>query len=118
MVDTTGELFALYAAADIVFVGKTLAPNVGGQNMIEPAAFGKAVLCGPHTENFAAVMSCFRADQAILEVVDTQKLELAITTLLDDATARQELGTRAKAVVDRERGALIRSAQLILAEIP
>lgn len=118
MVDTTGELFALYAAADIVFVGKTLPPNIGGQNMIEPAAFGKAVVCGPHTENFAAVMACFRTNQAICEVADIAALESAITTLLDNDAERHALGRRAKAVVDRERGALTRSAQLILAEIP
>lgn len=118
MVDTTGELFALYATADIVFIGKTLPPNRGGQNMIEPAAFGKPVLCGPHTENFTAVMACFRADQAILEVADTSALESAIAALLGDVATRHALGKRAKTVVDRERGALIRSTQLILAEIP
>ncbi len=117
MVDTTGELFALYARADIVFVGKTLAPNIGGQNMIEPASFCKAVIVGPHTENFTAVMQLFRRGRGLLEIADSKALIMAVSDLVTNETARHELGARAMAVVDQQRGALARSAKIILAEI-
>lgn len=117
MVDTTGELFPLYALADLVFVGKTLDPNVGGQNMIEPASFGKAVICGPHTENFAAVMEIFRANDAIREVADPEALRQAVGELATDADARAALGARARGVVQAQRGALTRTAQVIVAHL-
>ncbi len=117
MVDTTGELFALYAMADIVFVGKTLDPNIGGQNMIEPASFGKGVIVGHHTENFAAIMDLFRRERGILEIADSTSLAQAVADLVADASVRRELGNRAKAVVNNQRGALARSAEAILAEI-
>ena len=113
LVDTTGELFALYSQADLVFVGKTLAPNEGGQNMIEPASFGKAVLCGPHTENFKPVMETFRAAGAIREVADADALSAAVADLLDHPDRRAELGARADRAVNASRGALARSADAI-----
>lgn len=117
MVDTTGELFALCAMADIVFVGKTLDPNIGGQNMIEPASFGKAVIVGPHTENFAAVMNVFRREHSILEIADAKALVKVVADFATDQPARRELGARALTVVDQQRGALARSAEVILAEL-
>ncbi len=117
MADTTGELFALYTMADIVFVGKTLAPNMGGQNMIEPASFGKAVVVGPHTENFAAVMQLFRREHSILEIADSKALAKVVSDFASDQPARHELGARAMAVVDQQRGALARSAKIILSKI-
>ena len=113
LVDTTGELFALYATADLVFVGKTLDPNEGGQNMIEPASLGKATLVGPHTENFKPVMEVFRAKGAVLEVPDAAALSAEIARLLSDASARAALGARAAAAVEGSRGALARSCDAI-----
>lgn len=113
LVDTTGELFALYSQADIVFVGKSLPPNEGGQNMIEPASFGKAVLCGPHTENFKAVMETFRQAEGILEVDSPRALETAVRSLLDKPSDRVELGVRAGRTVSASRGALERTADAI-----
>ena len=52
LVDTLGELSAVWGLADVAFVGGSLRPGRGGQNMMEPAAFGAAVLFGPHTANF------------------------------------------------------------------
>ena len=113
LVDTTGELFALYATADLVFVGKTLAPNEGGQNMIEPASLGRATLVGPHTENFKPVMEVFRAKGAVLEVPDAAALSAEVARLLSDASARAALGARAAAAVEGSRGALARSCDAI-----
>ena len=113
LVDTTGELFALYALADLVFVGKTLAPNEGGQNMIEPASLGKATLVGPHTENFKPAMEVFRREGAVLEVPDSDALSREVSRLLSDASARAALGARASAAVAGSRGALARTCDAI-----
>lgn len=113
LVDTTGELFALYSQADIVFVGKTLDPHIGGQNMIEPASFGKAVICGPHTENFKPVMSIFRKADAIREVADADELSKAVRELLDDPEARSRMGVNADRTVNASRGALAQSVAAI-----
>jgi 3-deoxy-D-manno-octulosonic-acid transferase len=117
MVDTTGELFPLYSLADIVFVGKTLPPNIGGQNMIEPASAGKAVITGPHTENFASVMDIFRKKNAIKEVSDASELSDAIMWLCEDPATRDSFGIRAGAAVEENRGALARSAEVILSQL-
>ncbi len=113
LVDTTGELFALYSQADIVFVGKTLDPNAGGQNMIEPASFAKPVLCGPHTENFLPVMEIFRKAGAVREIASADELLPALTDLLEHPEKRIALGQRAGQTVAASRGALARTADAI-----
>lgn len=117
LVDATGELSALYPFASLVFIGKSLPPNSGAQNMIEPAAHGKPVLIGPNSENFAAVMALFRAASAIIEVTDPAALAAEIRRLAAAPGARAELGEKAKAVVDSQRGALARSAEKIAGQI-
>lgn len=117
MVDTTGELFPLYSLADIVFVGKTLAPNIGGQNMIEPASAGKAVIVGTNTQNFASVMDLFREKDAILEIPDAAALTQAVMRLCTGPAIRAGFGEKARSVVESQRGALGRSAEAILAQL-
>lgn len=117
MVDTTGELSALYHCADIVIVGRSFEPNFGGQNMIEPAAIGKPVIVGPHTENFVPVMSYFKEKNAMLVLPDVSGLENTLLELISSVEKRKELGLTAKAVVDSQRGALARSAIEIIANI-
>lgn len=113
LVDTTGELFALYSQSDIVFVGKTMPPNSGGQNMIEPASFGKAVICGPDTSNFKPVMAKFRADESIAEARDSAALVETVCRLAGDRAAREDLGVRADRTVNASRGALSRTADAL-----
>lgn len=113
LVDLTGVLFPLYAFADLVFVGKTLAPNEGGQNMIEPCSLGKAVICGPHTENFVPAMAVLRAAGAIVEVADAASLSSGLSRLVSDPGERAALGRRALAAVAASRGALSRTVDAI-----
>ena len=113
LVDLTGVLFPLYAFADLVFVGKTLAPNEGGQNMIEPCSLGKAVVCGPHVENFAPAMAALRAAGAVVEVADAASLASGIARLVSDPGERAALGRRALAAVAASRGALAKTADAI-----
>jgi 3-deoxy-D-manno-octulosonic-acid transferase len=105
VVDTTGELMSFYAAADVVFVGKSLCEH-GGQNPIEPALFGKAVVVGPNMENFPSVMDDFISAQALRQVRDSQELEKAIGDLLADSSTRAQLGAAARNVVESNRGVI------------
>lgn len=106
LADTTGELKALYAVADLVFVGKSLDPHQGGQNVIEPAAFGKAILVGPHLENFPGVEADFEAAGAFQRVRNRDELVVAVRRLALDARARVELGQRAAELVRRRQGVM------------
>lgn len=112
LLDTLGELLDFYAAADVVFVGGSLV-RVGGHNLLEPAALGRAILTGPHNFN-APEIARLLAERGGLEVVrDAGELGAAAAALLANASAREALGARARAVVDANRGALARLLALL-----
>lgn len=117
MVDTTGELSSLYMCSDIVIVGRSFEPNFGGQNMIEPAAMGKPVIVGPHTENFVPVMKYFNENNAMLVLSNASMIEETLRELIVSSKKREEFGSKAKAVVDAQRGTLTRSAIEIIANM-
>ena len=104
-VDTTGELRNFYSVADIIFVGKSLLEH-GGQNPIEPAMYGKAVVVGPNMENFPSVMPLFLEKEALLQVSGLEALERGIAGLLTDPSWRIRLGQRAAGVVTENTGVL------------
>jgi len=112
VIDTTGELMSFYAAADVVFVGKSLCEH-GGQNPIEPALFGKPVIVGPNMENFPLVMDDFLLKGALLQVQDIPALEKNISKQLADPAARRQLGAAAAQLVESRRGAIRRMVQSI-----
>lgn len=106
VVNTTGELMDFYGASDVVFVGKSLAGNEGGHNIIEPAIFGKPIIHGKAMQNFRAVAQIFRDGQGAIEVDDGQGLEDALDRLLREPSERAALGKRARDVVETWRGAI------------
>ncbi len=112
LVDTTGELRHVYTVGDLVFVGKSLTQH-GGQNVIEPAACGKAIVVGPHMENFPDVMRDLRAADAIVQVADAMQFDIAIERLLGDPDSRRAYGNRARAVADAGRGGIRRMVEAI-----
>jgi 3-deoxy-D-manno-octulosonic-acid transferase len=109
-VDTTGELRNFYSVADIIFVGKSLTQH-GGQNPIEPAMYGKAVVMGPNMENFPTVMETFLEQQAVEQVCSADALSAAIERLLDSPPDRDALGARAQQVVVESRGVMERTVE-------
>lgn len=104
LLDTIGELAGLFAVADVVFMGGTLARR-GGHNILEPAAFGRAVIVGPHMENFPTVMEAFHKAGAAFEIATPEQLAPAVETLLADLANRRELAERARRAAAAEQGA-------------
>lgn len=117
VVNTTGELKHFYAEATVVFVGKSLTAQ-GGQNPIEPAALGRAMVFGPHMQNFAAIAEAFVRAGGALQVRDAAELEAAVAALLADPARRARMGEAAREVVRRQAGALERTVEMIVAGIP
>lgn len=113
LVNTTGELMNFYAASDITYVGKSLAGQTGGHNIIEPAIFGKAILYGSHMENFRAVAEIFQKHQAALEIASDNLLLPALRELIEQPEKRQELGRKARQVVDQYRGSIARTLDIL-----
>ena len=109
LVDTIGELSAIWGLADLAFVGGSLDGKRGGQNMIEPSAYGAAVLFGPHTWNFKQTVADLLACGAAVQVQDAVALEEAVVRLLYDASMRQRLGSAARAFVLSQQGATERT---------
>ena len=113
LLDSIGELASLFPLADVVFMGGTLARR-GGHNLLEPASCGRAIISGPHLENFAGIAAEFREHRAMHEIGRGDELASAVQVLLDDAALRDELGTRAAEVAARHRGATRRAVEEIL----
>ncbi len=104
LLDTIGELAGVFALADLVFVGGSLVP-AGGHNPLEPAFSGKAILFGPHMENFSEIAGLFLRSGGALQVRDVRGLTERALELLGDSALRQRLGAKAKQVVEQGSGA-------------
>jgi 3-deoxy-D-manno-octulosonic-acid transferase len=113
LLDTLGELGACWGLADIAFVGGSLTQR-GGQNMLEPAAYGAAVLFGPNTWNFRDIVEQLLARDAARVVRTESELTTVVRDLLKSPTTAQELGTRAKSFVATQQGAATRTVELLL----
>jgi len=117
LLDTLGELSACWGLAQIAFVGGSLTSR-GGQNMIEPAGYGAAVLFGPNTWNFKDVVEMLLARDAALVVRTPLELTARLEELLADPTRGAELGERAQRLIDAQRGAAARTVELIIRHLP
>ena len=117
VLDTLGELAALYALADAAFVGGSLAA-VGGQNPLEPIAAGCPVVIGPDTRNFADMVVQLREAGALLQVADADGLLEALTRLLGNPEAGRTQAVRAREAIDANKGATARTLQLLEPLLP
>ena len=107
LVDSIGELAALYALADVAFVGGSLVPR-GGHNIIEPAQHGVAIVTGNHTENFRDIVGLFLSRDAV-RIVGLAELPLTLMYLLEDHAERRGLGRRAQETIQSQMGATLRT---------
>jgi 3-deoxy-D-manno-octulosonic-acid transferase len=110
LLDTLGELAQVYTLATVVFVGGSLVA-AGGHNVLEAAAAAKPVVVGPHMENFQEIADEFREQGALLQVRAGAELGDAVAALFADASRRRELGERARAIFERNRGACARAVE-------
>ncbi|HTS77698.1 MAG TPA: tetraacyldisaccharide 4'-kinase [Bryobacteraceae bacterium] len=110
LLDSIGELAALFERADAVFMGGTLADR-GGHNILEPAFFGKPVIMGPHMENFAEIAREFREADAVYPIDSVAELRPAISKLLANPG---DYGARAKEIAISKRGAGARMTEAIV----
>ncbi|MGQ9752801.1 MAG: 3-deoxy-D-manno-octulosonic acid transferase [Thermoanaerobaculaceae bacterium] len=112
VVDTVGELAALYQLGQVAFVGGSLVPT-GGHNPIEPALFGVPVLTGPHVHNFASVYQELINKGGAFIVHNGQELGQSLRFFLQHPDRAQAAGEAAKAVLVANTGATVRTVQAL-----
>jgi 3-deoxy-D-manno-octulosonic-acid transferase len=110
--DTMGELLKWYALADIVFVGRSLAP-IGGSNPMEPGGLGKALLWGPHMFNFPEESAALVEAGAAREVASAADIAATLVDLLTHGERRRQMGEAARAAIRRMQGATARNIDLV-----
>jgi 3-deoxy-D-manno-octulosonic-acid transferase len=98
LLDTLGELNAFMAEATLVFMGGSLVPR-GGQNLLEPARLGKAIITGPHTFTFNAEVAELLAGDALIQVTDDSQLQQVLLELLNHPDKAGKLGENASALM-------------------
>jgi len=112
ILDTVGELAALYALADVVFVGGSLVP-IGGHNVLEPAMRGKPVLVGPHMSNFREGAELLQRSGGGLVVKDGPELERELARLLEDRDLARRMGEAARQAFAGRQGAVSATLDLV-----
>ena len=112
LVDTLGDLPALYALGDIAFVGGSLV-DAGGHNVLEPALLKKPVLFGPHMDNFATIAAQMKRSGGGIEVRDHSDMLRELAALLSDPAKRRSAGEKAYEAARGDGAAVERSLALL-----
>jgi len=112
IVDTIGDLRSLYPLARIVFMGKSLLGK-GGQNILEPAFYGKAVIVGPNMQNFQSITDQLLKDGGLVQVNGKEELLSAVERLLANPDEAKRIGEKAHAMICRHQGATQRTADIL-----
>lgn len=110
--DTMGELLLLYSVVDIAFVAGSLV-QVGGHNMLEPAALHKPIITGPVLYNFAEISQLLLDAKGMMIAKGADEIADNVDALFADADLRRAMGEHAYNVVAANRGALLRHLQLV-----
>jgi len=112
ILDTMGVLSSFYGLATVVFIGRSLRGH-GGQNPIEPASFGCPIIFGPHMENFREIADDLVKDVGAVRIQGERDLPETLAGLLSDPDRRNQMGERARQLVENRRGASWRNLDLI-----
>jgi 3-deoxy-D-manno-octulosonic-acid transferase len=115
LLDAVGELLAFYGAADVAFVGGSLV-DIGGHNLLEPAALKLPVLTGPSDFNAKEIAAMLLQTGAARRVADAAQLGAAVSELLGDSRERQRIGAIARRAVETNRGSAQRLLKLVEAQ--
>ena len=115
LLDTIGDLAAVYGVADVAFVGGSLVAR-GGHNPLEPAQFGVPVVMGPSYENFRDIVGKMQVVNGIRIVQDEDELKTALIELLTDReAARDDIGERGRLrVFEEQQGATGRAVAALI----
>ena len=113
VLDTMGELRAAYGLATVGFVGGTLVP-VGGHNLLEPVAAGRAVLFGPHTHNCADVADLVLSAGVGFPVASAGELAERFLRIAKDPDLQQEVARRGQVLIEQQRGAAGRCVEVAM----
>jgi 3-deoxy-D-manno-octulosonic-acid transferase len=105
LIDSLGELAAVWGLADVAFVGGSLRPGRGGQNMMEPAAYGASVMFGPHVANFRETVQQLLRRQGARQVSDVQELTRGLLADLEDPQTAAARGAAGRRFVLSQNGA-------------
>lgn len=116
LLDTIGDLAAVYSIADVAYVGGSMFRR-GGHNPLEPAQFGVPVLVGESYENFRDIVTKMLDANGIQIVKDEIELETALKALLTDRFAAKAMGERGRQVFEAQQGATARAVEAIVAII-
>jgi 3-deoxy-D-manno-octulosonic-acid transferase len=116
VLDTIGDLSAVYGIADVAFIGGSLIQR-GGHNPLEPAQFGVPVVMGPSFENFRDIVTKMKEVDGICIVKDGYELRDTLSALLSDAEKAKAIGERGRAVYESQRGATKRTVDAIVSMI-
>jgi len=112
LLDSIGELAAIYSLATIAFVGGSLAPR-GGHNILEPALYGVPIITGSHYENFREIVNFFLSRNAV-RVVGLADLPLVFMELIANRDERVTLGRNALAALELQRGATMKTVRALV----
>ncbi|MCI0665129.1 MAG: 3-deoxy-D-manno-octulosonic acid transferase [Acidobacteria bacterium] len=118
LLDTVGELAALYQFASVVFIGGSLIKK-GGHNILEAAFYAKPIIVGPHMENFREITREFLRRDAVIQLAGDSNQELTrelrdnLIALLKDRSRAREIGENARKAVDENHGATARTVEAI-----
>ena len=105
LIDTIGELSAIWGLADVAFVGGSLRAGRGGQNMMEPAAYGASVMFGPHTSNFRETVQQLLKHNGARQVSNADALTRGLLDDLDDPESAAARGAAGREYVLAQHGA-------------
>ena len=114
LIDTIGDLTKYYKISCISFVGGGFNPEFGGQNILEPAAFGKPVIFGPHMKNFEEEAELLTSGEGGIKIENLNQLASTINALLKNKKRRAFIGNTAYELVNSKRGAIEKHIQKII----
>ena len=114
LLDTIGDLAAVYGIADVAFVGGSLVAK-GGHNPLEPAQFGVPVMMGASYENFRDVVGRMREAGGIRMVKDGDELGATVMELLENRELAVAMGERGRAVFQSQAGATGKTVEMLMA---
>ena len=112
LLDTVGELMMVYSFATVAVVGGSIAPGIGGHNLLEPAYYGKPVVYGGNLTTYLEMAEMLEAAGGGVRA-GRGELYGALAKLLGDRTLREDMGERARALVEANRGAAEKSVAVI-----